>query len=552
MDEEIAIIDYGSQYTQLIAKSLRKLGVFCQIYSYENPPKLTNDNVYVRGIILSGGPNCVNNKDVPDFNFNNFKKIPILGICYGAQLIAKHFSGKVTTLDKYMGKSEFGSAKLNSLDTTMIEDNYLWENINDFPINVWMSHRDTIVACGEGYPIASTDDVEFAAFKIKGKDIYGIQFHPEVEDTEYGNHILQNFCVICHVNFEWKPKAVLGLILKQTRDVIFSNENKLAAKLKPYETYTPRIAMAVSGGVDSTVAGHIIQMIVGQFNFYPILVDNGLMRQGEIEQIRQTYQNLGYRNLRVIDARELFMKNLVGVSNPEEKRKRIGYLFIKVFQNEVNKLEKELRKAHQVGVFNKRKFVQFLGQGTIYPDVVESGASHKGEIIKSHHNVGGLPKNMKLKLIEPLRLMFKDDVRSIGKEIGIPDAILHRHPFPGPGLAIRVIGPIDYINIGLARDADNVATEYLSKYSHINDCWQFGCILLPTIQTVGVQGDSRVYKKTVVIRAVDSVNGMTATVHHIPTNILEGLSTYMCNKIPEIGRVVYDITSKPPATIEWE
>jgi GMP synthase (glutamine-hydrolysing) len=550
MDEEIAVIDFDSQYTQLIARNLRKLGVFCRIYSHKDPPRLTEDNIYVRGIILSGGPHCVNDINSPKFDFTQYKTIPILGICYGAQLIAKYFSGKIGTLDKHMNKSEFGSANL--IETVEPIEHKLFNNIDKFPFKVWMSHKDTVLTCGEGDSIASTDDVEFAVFKIKNQDIYGVQFHPEVEDTHYGNHILQNFCVICNINFDWTQENVLKLVIENTRQFIFNDENRKIAKIKLGEQYTPRVAMAVSGGVDSTVAGFIIQMIVGKFNFYPILVDNGLMRQNEIEDIRKTYQNIGFRNLVVVDAKKLFMKHLNGISDPEEKRKRIGHLFIKVFQNEIKNIETGLHKAHKISRFTHRKFVQFLGQGTIYPDVIESGNQNNGNVIKSHHNVGGLPKNMKLQLIEPLRLMFKDDVRSLGSFIGIPDTIVHRHPFPGPGLAIRIIGPITQPNVELARETDFMATQYLTKYGYFQTCWQFGCILLANISTVGVQGDVRVYKKTVVIRAVDSVNGMTASVHNIPIDILEGLATYLCNKIPDIGRVVYDITSKPPGTIEWE
>ena len=540
MDEEIAIIDYGSQYTLLIARCLRQLNIFCRIYSGRDDDFPSTDGV-VKGIILSGGPHSVLDENSPKFNFNRYKKIPIIGICYGAQLIANYFSGKVKKRTANLNTSEFGLSKLSLVDTEFDEDeegHSLFENIplEEYPVNVWMSHQDTIIACGEGYPIASTEDVLYGAFKIRGKHIYGLQFHPEVHETHFGDHILQNFGVICGLEFTWVPETIYESALQQARSDIFPFLEKIKKKQEPY------VVMAVSGGVDSTVASYIIQDIVGQHQFYPVLVDTGLMRQDEIENTRKAYQEIGFVNLRVIDASKEFFKQLKKTNSPEEKRKIIGHLFIKIFQNEVKKIQSELNH----GSIIKRKVIHFLGQGTIYPDIIESSQ------IKSHHNVGGLPKKLGLKLVEPLKSLFKDDVRSMGEILGIPDKILNRHPFPGPGFAIRIIGRITPEDVSLLREADYLATKYLTETGYYDIAWQFGVILLPSIKTVGVQGDNRVYLKTIVIRSVNSLNGMTATVQDIPIDVLRGLSTYICNKMPHIGRVVYDITDKPPATIEWE
>lgn len=543
MDEEIAIIDYGSQYTQLIAKNLRQLKLFCRIYLPHQLETLYQQDTTIRGIILSGGPHSVNDPNSPKFDFDRYRFTPILGICYGSQLIAHHFEGVVESLESTSTiKSEYGTAILDDVTPEGFE-HFLFHGIDSFPLNVIMSHRDHVVSCRHAIPLAATDKNGLAAFKIQDKEIYGLQFHPEVNDSQDGFIMLHNFGYICQMGFKWTPDNILKTIIGKIRLQVFDDLSKAEKK-----NDTPRVAMAVSGGVDSTVAGRVIQQVVGETNFYPILVDTGFMRWGEIDQIVENFRDINFVNLRVINARKLFMRHLKGVSDPEKKRKIIGGLFIKIFEQEVNQIKKELNRNNRWG-FHKKKVITYLGQGTIYPDVIESA---KENTIKSHHNVGGLPKRMKLTLVEPLRMLFKDDVRQLGQLLDIPDIILNRQPFPGPGLAIRIIGPIATNSLYILKRADHLVSRWLTQNSQHADCWQSATVLLSEVNSVGVQGDSRAYQNVLVFRAVNSVNGMTATVHDIPVKILEALASYICSSVPEIGRMVYDITPKPPATIEWE
>lgn len=552
MDEEIAIIDFGSSYTQLIAKNIRKLGIFCRIYSHLTPPSLSYSNIYVKGIILSDGPCCVNDKDYPTFDFDTYKTIPILGICYGAQLIAKHYSGKVKTLDVNRGKPPLS---VMELDDTENEDYNLFNNIEEFPISVPMSNHNTVIYCGEGEAIGSTEGLEFAAFKIYNKDIYGIQFHPELDSCEYGNFILQNFCIISNVKFEWKPDEILSIVSKNMSNIIF-NQDRIKNETKKGVEYVPRVAMAVSGGLNSTVAGYLLQTIVGKYNFYPILIDNGFMRQGEVQDIQRAYQDLGFNNLRIVDGRKQFLNCIKNVSDASEKRKRIGDMFIKTFQDEVLKIEKELRK--QLNKKNKRKkrLIQFVGQGTMYSDVMDVMYHDQENLIESSilkykHNVSRLENKLKVTTLEPLDLLFKDDIKMLGLSFGLPESILNRHTFPGPGLSIRIVGKVTQERLDLVREVDFLASEYMMKHGYYQDCYQFGVILLPDISYEATHNDLKIEKKTFVIRAIKNADGINAVVQEIPIPVLEGLAAELCYANPEVSRVVYDITGKPPATIEW-
>lgn len=550
MDEEIAVIDFGSPYTQLIAENIRKLGVFCRIYSYKNPPNLAFSNVHIKGIILSDGPHCANIADSPKFDFDKYKTIPILGICYGAQLIAKEYHGKIATLDKNMTKTPVTIEDLNEDED---EDFTLFNNINDFPIKVPMCNIDTVISCGDAIPLAYTNELKLAVFQIDGKHIYGVQFHPEMDECQYGNYILQNFCIISNVKFEWVPDTILSLVSKEVRDVIFAPE--IIKKEKKKNDYIPRIAMAISGGLNSTIAGYLLQKIVGKFNFYPILIDNGFMRQGEIQDIQKMYQELGFHNLRIVDGKQHFLKALQNVNDSNEKRNRIGKLFVKLFHDEVLKIEKDLKKSLKKK--SKKRLIQYVSQGTIYPDVMDiifNDRDNRTEssIFKYNHNIGVLEKKLNVILLEPLKILFKEDVKNLGFTFGLPDTILERQPYPAPGLAIRVIGPVNTENIDLLRDVDYMAMKYMSKFGYYQTCWQFSVILLANVSHEDTQGDLKINKKTFVIRAVNSVDGINAVVHDIPTGILEGLSAHLCDKIPSVGRVLYDITPKPPATIEWD
>lgn len=511
MTEKIIILDFGSQYTQLIARAVREANVYCEIIPFHKTFSLEEG---LKGIILSGSPFSVNDKDAPSVAIPTFiQEIPVLGVCYGAQLIAKEFGGRV---DK-SNKREYGRATLEKKK----EDVLLTDMENNS--QVWMSHSDSIVALPEGFEIlATTESIPVAAFKkiTPGtQPLYGLQFHPEVYHSKEGKKLIRNFLVnICGCKQDWTPASFV---------------HETVARLKQ-QIGDQHVIMALSGGVDSTVAAFLISKAIGK-RLHGIFVDNGVLREGEFEQVLKTYEQLDL-NVKGIDAKQLFYKGLAGKSDPETKRKIIGKLFIDVFQQEAKKVDG----------------VKFLGQGTIYPDVIESISVHgPSQTIKSHHNVGGLPVTMHLGLIEPLRYLFKDEVRKVGLEMGIPADMINRHPFPGPGLAIRILGDITEEKVNLLQAADYIFINGLKEAGLYSEVWQAGTILLP-IKSVGVMGDERTYEFTVVLRAVTSVDGMTADWAHLPYDFLANISNEIINNVPGINRVVYDISSKPPATIEWE
>jgi len=507
---KILVIDAGSQYTQLIARRIRELNVYSEIISASKD--LDESFLYfTNGIILSGSPYSVHDENTPQFKIGNFiGKIPILGICYGAQFIAKKFSGII----KKSNKREFGKSKL-----LIIKESLLFKNIPK-QFYVWMSHSDTI----ENIPnffnvIAKTENINIAAFESFEKKLYGVQFHPEVIHTEYGLEILKNFVFnICNSIPTWTPSNFINEKVNEIKNLVKDE----------------KVIMAVSGGVDSTVASTLIRKAIDK-NLYCVFVDTGLLRKNEVQDVLNTYKKLDI-NLIFKDASNVFFNSLIGISDPEEKRKIIGNLFIRVFEEEAQKI----------------KDVKWLAQGTIYPDVIESGAGGNFSAkIKSHHNVGGLPLKINLKIIEPLKELFKDEVRKIGIELGIPEEVLNRHPFPGPGLAIRIIGEITKEKIKLLQEIDSIFIEELKKHDLYNKVWQAAAILLP-IKTVGVMGDERTYEYVVVLRAVNSEDGMTADWSRLPHFFLENVANKIVNYVKGVNRVVYDITSKPPATIEWE
>jgi GMP synthase (glutamine-hydrolysing) len=511
MTEKIIILDFGSQYTQLIARAVREANVFCEIIPYHKSFSLEEG---LKGIILSGSPFSVNEEDAPTVAILTFiKKVPVLGVCYGAQLTAKVFGGKV---DK-SNKREYGRATLEKK-----KEDVLLNNISNNS-QVWMSHSDSIVRLPEGFEIlATTESIPIAAFKKTAPEtqpLYGLQFHPEVYHSTEGKKIIRNFLVnICGCKQDWTPASFVQETVENLKQQIGDGH----------------VIMALSGGVDSTVAASLISKAIGK-RLHGIFVDNGVLRKGEFEQVLETYQQLDL-NVKGIDVKQMFYKGLAGKSDPETKRKIIGKLFIDVFQQEAKKVEG----------------VRFLGQGTIYPDVIESISVHgPSQTIKSHHNVGGLPAKMHLGLIEPLRFLFKDEVRKVGLEMGIPAEMINRHPFPGPGLAIRILGAITEEKVKLLQAADHIFINGLKEAGLYSKIWQAGTILLP-VKSVGVMGDERTYEFTVALRAVTSVDGMTADWSHLPYEFLAAISNEIINNVPGINRVVYDISSKPPATIEWE
>ncbi|NLV19393.1 MAG: glutamine-hydrolyzing GMP synthase [Bacteroidetes bacterium] len=509
MDHKILILDFGSQYTQLIARRIRELNVYCEIFPYNNFPQPDNT---VKGVILSGSPASVHDRNAPRPDLSHLKgKIPMLGICYGAQILVHHYGGKVLRSDT----REYGRARLIHVDAT---DKLLKEV--DKGTQVWMSHADTITKLPPDYTITgSTADVKAAAYHSGAENIWGIQFHPEVYHTTQGTKILKNFVLdICGCAPVWTPDSFIESSLKSIRE-------KLA---------NDRVILGLSGGVDSSVAAALLNMAVGE-NLTCIFVDNGFLRKNEFRKVMDSYRDLGM-NVTGVDASDEFINALEGISDPEEKRKRIGKTFIDVFE----------REAYKV------KNVKWLAQGTIYPDVIESvSVNGPSATIKSHHNVGGLPEKMNLKVIEPLKLLFKDEVRRVGESLKLPDIILKRHPFPGPGLAIRIVGIITRENLEILKMADELFIEGLQKHDLYDKVWQAGVILLP-VQSVGVMGDERTYENTVVLRAVNSTDGMTADWSYLPHEFLRSISNEIINKVKGINRVVYDISSKPPATIEWE
>jgi len=511
MTEKILILDFGSQFTQLIARSAREANVYCEIIPYN---KAFTFEPGLKGIILSGSPFSVNDDNNPTVDIPSFvTKLPVLGVCYGAQLTAKEFGGRV---DK-SNKREYGRAKLD-----IQKEDVLLQDISNHS-QVWMSHSDSIVALPTGFEVlATTESIPVAAFRKTTTDtnpLYGLQFHPEVYHSTEGKKIIRNFLVnICGCKQDWTPSSFVHETVERLKEQIGDGH----------------VIMALSGGVDSTVAATLISKAIGN-RLHGIFVDNGVLRKNEFQQVLDLYAALNL-NVKGIDAKQLFYSNLAGKTDPEAKRKTIGKLFIDVFNEE----------AHKVTGVN------FLGQGTIYPDVIESVSVHgPSATIKSHHNVGGLPDTMKLSLVEPLRFLFKDEVRKVGLELGIPYDTLYRHPFPGPGLAIRILGEVTAEKVALLQEADHVYTQALKSSELYSKVWQAGAILLP-VKSVGVMGDERTYEFTVALRAVTSVDGMTADWAHLPYDFLANVSNEIINNVRGINRVVYDISSKPPATIEWE
>jgi GMP synthase (glutamine-hydrolysing) len=509
MTEKILILDFGSQYTQLIARRVRELNVYCEIHPYNKAPQLDET---VKGVILSGSPCSVREADAPDIDLSLYRgKLPLLGVCYGAQLIAHKSGGSIqpSTI------REYGRARLNNVHTS----EELFKNILP-DAQVWMSHGDTIVEIPSDFEIlSSTETVRVAAYKVKGETTYGIQFHPEVTHSLQGKDILQNFVVqICGCSQDWTPDAFVETTISE-----------LKSKLG-----TDRVVLGLSGGVDSSVAAVLIHKAIGP-NLTCIFVDNGLLRKNEYDEVLNSYKHMGL-NVIGVDAKEQFYSSLAGLSDPEAKRKAIGKEFIEVFDKESHKIEN----------------VKWLGQGTIYPDIIES-VSVKGPsaTIKSHHNVGGLPDKMKLKVIEPLNTLFKDEVRRVGKALDIDDAILKRHPFPGPGLAIRILGDVTVEKVKTLQEVDYIFISRLKEKGLYDQVWQAGAILLP-VKSVGVMGDERTYENVVALRAVSSTDGMTADWIHLPYEFLADISNEIINRVKGVNRVVYDISSKPPATIEWE
>jgi len=509
LQEKILILDFGSQYTQLIARRIREINVFCEIYPFNHFP-VPDENV--KGVILSGSPSSVRDKNAPFPDLSRIKGIiPLLGVCYGAQYLVQNFGGVV----KPAGIREYGRANLISLNS----NDPLFKDIKT-GTQVWMSHADTITTIPSGYEITgSTADVEVGAYHIIGENTWGIQFHPEVYHTTDGTQILKNFVVgICRCSQNWTPDSFVG-----------STVEKLKEKLGD-----DKVILGLSGGVDSTVAAFLLNKAIGK-KLTCIFVDNGLLRKNEFNKVLESYLGLGL-NVVGVDASERFLDQLEGVSDPETKRKIIGRVFIEVFDTEAKKVND----------------VKWLAQGTIYPDVIESvSVNGPSATIKSHHNVGGLPEEMHLEIVEPLRLLFKDEVRRVGHALGLPDFIIKRHPFPGPGLAIRLLGKMTREKLQILKEADDIFIEGLKKHGLYDSVWQAGVILLP-VQSVGVMGDERTYENAVVLRAVSSTDGMTADWSHLPYEFLGLISNEIINKVKGINRVVYDISSKPPSTIEWE
>lgn len=509
MQERILILDFGSQYTQLIARRLRELNVYCEIHPFHSIPEIGKET---KGVILSGSPFSTTEKDAPIPLIQGIKgNWPVLGICYGAQFLVHHFGGEV-------GRShsrEYGRANLHHIEG----GEPLFKNV---PLNsqVWMSHADTIKELPESYHLlASTRDVEVAAYRIEGETTYGIQFHPEVYHSKDGATLLKNFVEdICGCSRSWTPQAFVESSIQELKDQLADDE----------------VVLGLSGGVDSTVAATLLSEAIGD-RLHCIFVNNGLLRKNEFQSVLKQYEGMGL-NVKGVDSSFIFLDQLNGVSDPEKKRKIIGRAFIEVFDKEAQALPD----------------VKWLGQGTIYPDVIESvSVAGPSATIKSHHNVGGLPEKMNLQVVEPLRMLFKDEVRRVGRTLGITEDLLGRHPFPGPGLAIRILGPISKERVNLLQEADSIFIEGLKREGLYETVWQAGAILLDS-RSVGVMGDERTYENAVALRAVESVDGMTADWVHLPYNFLADISNEIINKVEGINRVVYDISSKPPATIEWE
>lgn len=512
MHDKVIILDFGSQYTQLIARRVRELKIFCEIYPFNKMPELSDD---VKAVILSGSPFSVLDENAPPIDLDLIlERKPVLAVCYGAQYAAHHLGGKVAQSNK----REYGRANLN-----IVQDDPIFNKV-DNQSQVWMSHGDSILALSEQFElIANTKSIDVAAFKSKAQafknPLYAFQFHPEVTHSSDGLRMMHNFLIeICGIRADWTSLSFVEESVSSLREQI--NDDK--------------VILGLSGGVDSSVAAGLLHQAIGG-NLHCIFVDNGLLRKNEFHDVLETYKGLGL-NVKGVDASHLFYQALDGVSDPEQKRKIIGKLFIDVFEAESKKIEG----------------AKWLAQGTIYPDVIESVSVHGPSVtIKSHHNVGGLPEKLQLKIVEPLRMLFKDEVRLVGETIQIPNEIVQRHPFPGPGLAIRIMGAVSEERVRILQEADHIYINLLKEYDLYNSVWQAGTILLDQ-KSVGVMGDERTYENAVALRAVISKDGMTADWVHLPYDFLAKVSNEIINQVKGVNRVVYDISSKPPATIEWE
>ena len=509
MQNNVLILDFGSQFTQLIARRVRELNIYCEIHPYHHIPE---DLSSFKAVILSGSPFSVRAEDAPHPDLSKIKgKLPLLGVCYGAQYLAHFFGGEVAPSNT----REYGRAKLN----TILDTSNLFIGIPE-GAQVWMSHSDSIkVLPKKAIKLASTDDVANAAYQIEGEETYAIQFHPEVYHTTHGKQLLENFLIeIAGVKPNWTPAAFVETTVQELKEKLGND----------------KVVLGLSGGVDSTVAAVLLHKAIGK-NLYCIFVNNGLLRKNEFQNVLDQYEHMGL-NVKGVDASARFLNALAGVSDPEAKRKAIGNAFIEVFDHEAHLVED----------------VDWLAQGTIYPDVIESVSVNGPSVtIKSHHNVGGLPDFMKLKVVEPLRMLFKDEVRRVGSQMGIDPELLGRHPFPGPGLAIRILGDITEEKVRILQEVDAIFIDGLKKWDLYDKVWQAGAILLP-VQSVGVMGDERTYEKVVALRAVESTDGMTADWVNLPYEFLQETSNYIINRVKGVNRVVYDISSKPPATTEWE
>mgnify|MGYP001490463411 FL=1 len=509
MQNNVLILDFGSQYTQLIARRVRELNIYCEIHPFNKSPENLEE---FKAVILSGSPFSVRAEDAPHPDLSKIRgKVPMLAVCYGAQYLAHFHGGKVEPSET----REYGRANLSVIKDQELLFDEITENSQ-----VWMSHSDTIKELPEnGVRLASTHDVLNAAYRIDGEETFAIQFHPEVYHSTDGKQLLENFLVkICGVEQEWTPEAFVDMTVEDLKKQIGDD----------------KVVLGLSGGVDSTVAAVLLNKAIGD-NLYCIFVNNGLLRKNEFESVLDQYKDMGL-NVKGVDSSARFLDALAGISDPEEKRKTIGRVFIEVFDDEAHLLTD----------------VKFLAQGTIYPDVIESiSVNGPSATIKSHHNVGGLPDFMKLKVVEPLRMLFKDEVRRVGAEMGIDPELLGRHPFPGPGLAIRILGDITAEKVRILQEVDHVFIQGLKDWKLYDKVWQAGAILLP-VSSVGVMGDERTYEKVVALRAVESTDGMTADWVNLPYDFLQKTSNTIINRVKGVNRVVYDISSKPPATIEWE
>ena len=509
MQETILILDFGSQYTQLIARRVRELNVYCEIHPFNNPPEITED---VKGVILSGSPYSTLQEDAPQFDLSGIKgNLPLLGVCYGAQYMALTSGGTVAPSEI----REYGRANLSEVTAAS-------PLFKDVPVGsqVWMSHGDTITNLPNDFDvIASTHDVRVAGYKVRGEETYGIQFHPEVYHSTDGKTLLSNFLYdVVGVSGDWTPAHFV---------------DETVANLKS-QIGDDKVVLGLSGGVDSSVAAMLLHKAIGK-NLYCIFVNNGLLRKNEFTDVLKQYEGMGL-NVKGVDATDQFMDALAGLDDPEDKRKAIGRVFIEVFDQEAALIEN----------------VVWLAQGTIYPDIIESvSVNGPSATIKSHHNVGGLPDFMKLKIVEPLKTLFKDEVRRVGASMDMSKDLLGRHPFPGPGLAIRILGDITREKVAILQEVDHIFISGLKNEGLYDQVWQAGSILLP-VNSVGVMGDERTYEKVVALRAVESTDGMTADWVHLPYEFLAKVSNQIINKVKGVNRVVYDISSKPPATIEWE